>query len=298
MNTTRLYEFLVLSKVLSYSKAAKYLYISQSVLTKHIQDMEREIGAPLFERTTHGVELTKSGQLLKKESQGLINKCDSVLRRLHSSNMNTKGTIQIAIGLEFSYSSFVRRFCRDFSARYPDIDLRYDILPASTPGSVALEHDIFFTPCTFLDLPPNVQQVFIRSHGTELILPPGHPLMTQQAVYLHQLAGQTIVVPHAEELFGPYAQNYMLAEKATKGQVFAIKVDNLSTALFLTQMGKGVCIAPRYAKNLTPAETFTIPISDSNCRFDEFVYYNESGNGAAQLFFEELSSQLADRPAL
>jgi len=110
MNTTRLYEFLVLSKVLSYSKAAKYLYISQSVLSKHIQDMEREIGAPLFVRTTHGVELTKSGQLLKKEAQSLINKCDSVLRRLHSSNMNTKGTIQIAIGLEFSYSSFVRRF--------------------------------------------------------------------------------------------------------------------------------------------------------------------------------------------
>ena len=45
MNTGRLYEFLVLSRLLSYSKAADALYISQSVLTKHIQELEKELDA-------------------------------------------------------------------------------------------------------------------------------------------------------------------------------------------------------------------------------------------------------------
>lgn len=39
MNTARLYEFMVLSKVLNFSKAAKVLYISQSVLSRHIQEL-------------------------------------------------------------------------------------------------------------------------------------------------------------------------------------------------------------------------------------------------------------------
>ncbi|MGM9604891.1 MAG: LysR family transcriptional regulator [Faecousia sp.] len=292
MNTIRLHEFLVLSKVLNYSKAASALYISQSVLTKHIQDLEQEIGAPLLQRTTHGVALTQAGRLLAKEAQPLINKCDSALRRLRSRSLPTKGTVRIAISLEFSYSAHIRQFCQDFASRYPDIELFYDVMSGNTPSCEAEKHDIFFTPCTFLDLPQHIRQLPVRAHGTELILPPNHPLMSRQAVYLHQLSGQTIIVPYAEEPFGPYAQNYMLAEKATKGQVSIIKVDNLHTALFLTGMGKGVCIAPRYAKNLMSMDTFTVTISDRNCRFDEYLYYNESGNGAAMLFCEEFQALL------
>ena len=59
MNTERLYEFLVLSHVLNYTRAAKALYISQPILTRHIQALEAELGMPLFRRTTHGVTLTE-----------------------------------------------------------------------------------------------------------------------------------------------------------------------------------------------------------------------------------------------
>ena len=132
----------------------------------------------------------------------------------------------------------------------------------------------------------------VRHHGTHAILPPQHPLISTSAIYLHQLAGQTIIVPHAQELFGPYAQNWMLAEKATKNQISIIKVDNLPTALFLVSMGKGICIAPRYAKNLMPSDTFDIAISDSGCRFDEYLYFNETTNEAAKLFYEEFLSTI------
>lgn len=295
MNTNKIYEFLILSKLLSYTRAAETLYTSQSVLTRHIQELEKELGVPLLKRTTHEVVLTEAGKILAKEGQALINKCDSAMLRLRSRSLHTKGTIRISLGLEFSYSTHIRKFCQEFSNRYPDIELRYDVMTANTPSHVALEHDIFFTPCLFVDLPPNIRQIPVRAHGTELILPPNHPLMSKQAVYLHQLAGQTIIVPHAEEPFGPYAQNYMLAEKATKGQVSIIKVDNLPTALFLTAMGKGVCIAPRYAKNLTTMDTFSVTISDRNCRFDEYLYYNESENGAAALFFEEFRNDIEEQ---
>lgn len=155
-----------------------------------------------------------------------------------------------------------------------------------------LKYDLFFTPCLFPTLPPNVQHFLARHHGTYAILPPAHPLLTRSTIYLHQLAGQTIIVPYASELFGPYAQNWLLAEKATKGQISCIKVDNLSTALFLVSMGKGICIAPRHAKNLIGLSVFSVPIFDQLCRFDEYLYYNETGNRAAKLFFEEFQNNL------
>ena len=287
MNTGRLYEFLVLAKLLSFSKAADALYISQSVLTKHIQELEKELGCSLLTRTTHGVSLTEAGKVLLRDAPELINKCDSALRRLRNRSNWSKGTVRVGIALEFSYSGHIRSFFQHFSAQYPDIELIYDVFAGSTPSHIVAEYDILFTPCVYHDLSENVHSLLIRHHGTLVILPPQHPLISTAAVYLHQLVGQTIIVPHAQELFGPYAQNWMLAEKATKGQISTIKVDNLSTALFLVSMGKGICIAPRHAMNLMPANTFDVTISDQNCRFDEYLYYNETDNEAARLFFEE-----------
>ena len=292
MNTGRLYEFLVLSKLLSFSKAAEALYISQSVLTRHIQDMEKEMGVPLLNRTTHGVTLTEAGRILAKEGPELINKCNSAMRRLRSQNMPAQGSIRIGIGLELSYSNTIRKFMQEFLTRYPDIDLKYDVYPGNTPIQTALQYDLFFTPCIYHEIPSTTSRLLARRRGTFAVLPPSHPLMSESAVSLHQLVGQTIIVPHAQELFGPYAQNWMLAEKATRGQISTIKVDNLSTALFLVSMGKGICIVPRYVKNMISPETFIVGISDQNCRFDEYLYYNENGNGAAKLFFDEYQNTL------
>lgn len=290
MNTARVYEFLVLSKVLSYSKAAKALYISQSVLSRHIQDLEEELGTSLFTRTTHGVALTEAGRVLAKGAQGLLDKCDRTLSHLRSQSRPASGTVRVALGLELSYSGHIRQFLQQFSKSYPDIELIYEVLPGNTPVGILREYDLVFTPCAYPELPQAVKQLFVRHHDTHLILPPNHTLISRPAVYLHQLAGETIIVPHAGEPFGPYARNWMLVEKATKGQVSNIKVDNLSTALLLVSMGKGVCIAPRYVKNLVSQDTFDVTISDRNCKFDEYLYYNETGNSAAELFFAEFAN--------
>lgn len=295
MNTGMLYEFLVLSKLLNYSKAAVALYISQSVLTKHIQALEKEMGIPLLLRTTHGVTLTEAGKVLAKEAPELLGKCDSILRRLRNKNIPARSSIRIGMGLEFSYSNHIRQFFHAFLQRYPDIELQYDVAVSNTPSRIVTQYDLLFTPCVYHDLPPDVIHILSQQHGTLAMLPPGHPLMVLPAVSLHQLSGQTIIVPYADELFGPYAQNWMLVQKATRGQVTSIKVDNLSTALFLVTMGKGICIAPRYAKNLLPAESFTLNISDRNCRFDEYLYYHETGNSTAKLFFEEFQRAMSSK---
>ena len=284
MNTGRLYEFLVLAKLLSFSKAADALYISQSVLSKHIQELEEELGSPVLIRNTHSVTLTEAGKVLLKEAPELINKCDSTLRRLRSRNSWSKGSIRIGIAMEFAHSSHIRQAFHTFSSRYPDIELKYDVFSGNMPSHVAGEYDVLFTPCVYHDLPENIHRLLLRRHGTYAVLPPQHPLISTAAIYLHQLVGQTIIVP--------YAQNWMLAEKATKGQLSIIKVENLSTALFLVSMGKGICIAPRYVKNMLSPETFIVSISDQNCRFDEYLYYNETGNDAAKLFFEEVQKSI------
>lgn len=281
----------MLSRTLNYTQAAKTLYISQPILTRHIQEMERELGTALFWRTTHGVALTEAGRILSMQARELINKCDMALNLLHIQNLPVKGSIRIACEVELSYTSYLRTFVGQFMARYPNIDIQLEVETANTPLELARGCDFLFTPCNFPHLPPQISRYLLRSHGTYALLPPGHALMSKSLLALHQLAGETLIVPYADEIFGPYAQNLLLTEKSTQGRLRCLKVPNLSTALFWVAAGRGIAIVPRHVRNMVPPDAFLVGISDRNCRFNEYLYYNEHAeNGAAKLFFEEFRS--------
>lgn len=63
-------------------------------------------------------------------------------------------------------------------------------------------------------------------------------------------------------------------------------VSALDIGLLVTFAGGiGACTQNRTAPN-----TFDIAISDMNCRFDEYLYFNGIGNDATKLFHEEFLS--------
>ena len=57
---------------------------------------------------------------------------------------------------------------------------------------------LFFllTPCDYTSLYEGVEKQLLASHGIYAILPPDHPLMAQSLISLHQLAGETLVIPY------------------------------------------------------------------------------------------------------
>ena len=58
MNTENLKEFIVLAETKNFWEASERLYMNQSTLSKHIKNLESELGISLFTRTTRRVELT------------------------------------------------------------------------------------------------------------------------------------------------------------------------------------------------------------------------------------------------
>ena len=63
MTNLQIHYFIVTVKNQSFSKAADELFITQPSLSKQIRKMEEELGADLFDRTKHPVELTLMGNM-------------------------------------------------------------------------------------------------------------------------------------------------------------------------------------------------------------------------------------------
>jgi DNA-binding transcriptional LysR family regulator len=63
--------FIAVADALSVTKAAERLHISQPPLTRHIRQLEHELGVTLFLRHRHGVTLTDAGQQLLEKARQL-----------------------------------------------------------------------------------------------------------------------------------------------------------------------------------------------------------------------------------
>lgn len=62
MNLSHLYYFRKLAQVQHYTRAAKELFIAQPTLSAAISQLEKELGAPLFQKHTRSVRLTAYGE--------------------------------------------------------------------------------------------------------------------------------------------------------------------------------------------------------------------------------------------
>ena len=60
---TQLKYFAKLAEVLSFTEAAKQLFITQSTLSQSIAKMEHELGVQLFDRIGHRLYLNEAGKL-------------------------------------------------------------------------------------------------------------------------------------------------------------------------------------------------------------------------------------------
>lgn len=71
MDFRQLENFIEVSRQMSFTKAAKNLYISQQGISKSIKSLEEELGILLFYRTSSSIVLTEYGSCLLTYAQNM-----------------------------------------------------------------------------------------------------------------------------------------------------------------------------------------------------------------------------------
>lgn len=74
MNIQHLKEFIQLAKTENYLEASELLFISQSTLSKHIQQLEKDLDISLFDRSTRKVKLSDAGRIFFNYALDIIEK--------------------------------------------------------------------------------------------------------------------------------------------------------------------------------------------------------------------------------
>lgn len=111
--------------------AARHLNVAQPIITRSIQDLERELNVVLFERGKKGVSLTPMGQVFLRRvamATGELRRAQDELDQLRG---ETNGSL--AAGLSMAPQiTLLPNALRQFRLRYPNVKL--DIIDTVFPG--------------------------------------------------------------------------------------------------------------------------------------------------------------------
>jgi DNA-binding transcriptional LysR family regulator len=109
----RLRYFLTLVRHRHFGAASAELHITQPALSQQIKKLERELAAPLVDRTGHGFALTAAGEYLASAAPGLLRAMDEAADAVRDHTAGTRGEIRIAhtrSGSDSGIFARVRRF--------------------------------------------------------------------------------------------------------------------------------------------------------------------------------------------
>lgn len=98
------------------TKASEILFISQPAVTKHIHNLENELNLKLFERTKHGMVLTKDGENLYNQIKDSVNVLSSV-----KDSVDQITNINLGIHINFS-NDFYRPLLNTLKEKNPGIE--------------------------------------------------------------------------------------------------------------------------------------------------------------------------------
>lgn len=97
MDLNKLYYFYMVARYQHITRAAEELHISQPALSKHMKDLEGELGVPLFSKRGRNITLTSYGNYLKEKADRVFAILDGVPKELEHMRGIEKNTIKLNV---------------------------------------------------------------------------------------------------------------------------------------------------------------------------------------------------------
>jgi len=115
--------FEAVARRLSFRAAAEELFLTQSAISRQIQSLEEELGAPLFSRGTRHVALTADGSALLAVVVPALQRLDAGVRQIRSS----RGRLGVNVSTFASMASmWLLPRIEAWQREQPELDIRID----------------------------------------------------------------------------------------------------------------------------------------------------------------------------
>ena len=234
--------FVAIADLGSFNKAAEYLHVTQTALTRRIQKLESYLGLRLLDRTTRYVELTKVGHDFLPQAKSIVSKMTLAIEYLKDASKYGLGSFTLAC-VPTMATHILPALMREYADIYPrnrirlhdgtSFEVREAILNNQADLGISIywgEHHSALVEIPLFDEP---LMFFCRE---------SHPLSTRKSVTWADMSKVDLIVVSnftATRVF----MDYQLAKQGISLSG-AYEVQHHATAIGLVAVGVGCAILP------------------------------------------------------
>ncbi|MDW3223001.1 MAG: LysR family transcriptional regulator [Paracoccaceae bacterium] len=118
--------FLEVASEGGFSRAARVLGLSPTIVTRHVAELEAQLGVQLFTRTTRKVDLTDAGRQYRETVSGLVAQLDQANAEVRKRQVGLSGPLRISAPLSFGIR-FLPDIIAQFRILHPAVDVQMEL---------------------------------------------------------------------------------------------------------------------------------------------------------------------------
>lgn len=250
--------FAIVAEEENLQRAARRLGVTQPALSRRIQDLEAELGLPLFDRSSGRLKLTEKGRLLGREARRLVDEVQELTRTI--AQRSDGGHHRLAIGLNerTMANTALAHAIKRFRADNPAVELAAAIV-SSVQQAAALREGRLDLAIMYVDRDPAPlkSRVLLEPDPLLVAIPDGHRLARLGKVSIADLADENLIWPSRDRIPVLCEALTRLWREAGVEPRVTTEIYSGEAALHAVTAGLGIAIVRRSSCIAPPAGVLT-----------------------------------------
>ena len=285
----------------SFKRAADSLYVSQPAVSLQVQNLERQLDVPIFDRGGRRAQLTEAGHLLLSYGEKILSLCQETCRAIEDLQ-NLQGGTLIVGASQTTGTYLLPKMIGLFRQKYPDVAVQLHVHSTRrTAWSVANgQIDLAIIGGEIpAELGESLKTIPYAEDELALILPTSHPfakLETIQKEDLYKL--QFIALDSQSTIRKVIDQVLARCNIDTRRFKLEMELNSIEAIKNAVQSGLGAAFVSTsaIAKELQMGVLHQTPIQDVVVRRTLWLIFNPSRyrSKAAEAFSQEILPEFAN----
>ena len=229
-----------------FSRASSALHLSQPAISRRVHLLEREVGAPLFERMRSGAVLTDAGRAFLPHAEALLASVRDGIDAVGALRGTGRGAVTLAVVGTLASTNLTERL-RRFHEAHPGIDLRLRTALSAEVSALVLRGDATLGLRYGVDPHPDLVSSAIHDEPMVPVCSPRHRLARRQRVDPLALSGERWISfpPRPGAAREPYssALEHRLAACGLSASEI-LPIDSLTAQKRMVEAGFGLALLP------------------------------------------------------
>lgn len=234
--------FRTVARHLSYTQAARTLYLSQPAVAQQVKTLEIVLGLQLFARRGRGIVLTEAGEEFLSHTERLLTLLSETTPVVHEIHMLERGSV--VIGADPGAGTYVvPPLLGAFHARYPGIHVTLMVERRHIIEDALVAHQIDLGVMHLVEPQEHFTIELLRPYELVVVASLSHPLAGKGTLSLHDLQMETLLL-YEQESLASLASEWLFVEA---GATFPLNLDlgSIEAAKEGVAAGLGIAILPR-----------------------------------------------------